>query len=129
MIETKMQLDNFKNAIDQLEEALTYDPEELSIVLDAVIQRFEFSFEMAWKSIKAVSKASGMDCKSPKKCLKLAYEMGWIKDEDKWLQLLEARNLTTHTYDRDTARDIYETIKDNFCLFNGLLKELKGEIQ
>lgn len=128
MIETSLQLENFENAIGQLEEALTYDPEKLGIVLDAVIQRFEFSFELAWKSIKVVAKASGRDCRSPKRCLKLAYEMGWIKDEDKWLQLLEARNLTSHTYDRETAREVYGTVKENFEEFNGLLGELKREV-
>ena len=128
MIEPSLQIENFEKAIDQLDEALTYDPEELGIVLDAVIKRFEFSFELAWKSIKVVSKTSGRDCKSPKRCLKLAYEMGWIKDEDKWLQLLEVRNLTSHTYDRETAREVYETIRDNFHIFQDLLKELKRGI-
>ncbi|MEA1999465.1 MAG: HI0074 family nucleotidyltransferase substrate-binding subunit [Euryarchaeota archaeon] len=128
MIEAKLQLKNFENVTKRLKFALEYDPLELDIALDATIQRFEFTFEMAWKSVKLAAKAVGYDCKSPKGCLKLAYRMGWIEDEEKWLELLEARNLTSHTYDQDTAMDVYETVKDNCEVFDSLLNELKKEI-
>ena len=82
MIDAKVQLENLKNAMKRLEAALEYDPLELDIVMDAVIQRFEFTFEIAWKSVKLLAKTVGYDCKSPKGCLKLAYRMGWIKDEE-----------------------------------------------
>ena len=123
-----MQLENLKNAMKRLEAALEYDPEVLDIALDAVIQRFEFTFEIAWKSVKLAAKAVGYDCKSPKGCLKLAYKMGWIKDEESWLELLEARNLTSHTYDQEIAMDIYETVKANFQVFGSLLRELREEV-
>jgi nucleotidyltransferase substrate binding protein (TIGR01987 family) len=128
MIEATVQLENFENATKRLKAALEYDPLELDIVMDAVIRRFEFTFETAWKSVKLAAKAVGYDCKSPKGCLKLAYRMGWIKDEERWLELLEARNLTSHTYDQETAMDVYETIKDDCEVFDSLLKELKKEI-
>ncbi|MEA1870038.1 MAG: HI0074 family nucleotidyltransferase substrate-binding subunit [Euryarchaeota archaeon] len=125
MIEATIQLENFENATKRLKAALEYDPLELDIVMDAVIQRFEFTFETAWKSVKLAARAVGYDCKSPKGCLKLAYRMGWIKDEERWLELLEARNLTSHTYDQEVAMDVYETVKDNCEVFESLLKELK----
>ena len=123
-----MQLENFENATERLKAALEYDPLELDIVMDAVIRRFEFTFETAWKSVKLAAKAVGYDCKSPKGCLKLAYRMGWIKDAARWLELLEARNLTPNTYDQETAMDVYETVKENFQVFGSLLRELKEEI-
>ena len=55
----------------------------------------------------------------------MAYRMGWIKDEERWLELLEAINLTSHTYDQETAMDVYETVKENCEVFDSLLKELK----
>ena len=128
MIEAKLQLENLENATERLKSALEYDPLELDIVMDAVIQRFEFTFETAWKSVKLAAKAVGYDCKSPKGCLKLAYRMGWIDDEERWLELLEARNLTSHTYDQETAMDVYETVKENFQVFGSLLRELREEI-
>jgi len=126
MIEAKLQLENLENATERLKAALEYDPLKLDIALDAVIQRFEFTFEMAWKSVKLAAKAVGYDCKSPKGCLKLAYRMGWIEDEERWLELLEARNLTAHTYDQGTAMDVYETVKENFQVFGSLLREEVG---
>ncbi len=128
MIEAKVQLGNLENATERLKAALEYDPLELDIVMDAVIQRFGFTFETAWKSVKLAAKAVGYECKSPKGCLKLAYRMGWIKDEERWLELLEARNLTSHTYDQETAMDVYETVKENFQVFGSLLRELREEI-
>ena len=121
-------LENFEQAVLRLEAALQYDPEVLDIALDAVIQRFEFTFERAWKSIWLAAKAVGYDCKSPRGCLKLAYKLEWIEDEEKWLRLLEARNLTSHTYDQETAVEVYETVKDTFEVFKSLLEELRKEI-
>ena len=66
MIEAKLQLENLENATERLKAALEYDPLELDIVMDAVIQRFEFTFETAWKSVKLAAKAVGYECKSPK---------------------------------------------------------------
>ena len=123
-----MQLGNFENATKRLKAALEYDPLELDIPLDAVIQRFEFTFEMAWKSVKLAAKAVGYDCNSPKGCLKLAYRMGWIGDEERWLELLESRNLTSHTYDQEIAMDVYDVVKENFQVFGSLLRELRKEI-
>ena len=82
MIEATVQLENFENATKRLKAALEYDPLELDIVMDSVIRRFEFTFEMAWKSVKLAAKAVGYDYKSPKGCLKLAYRMGWIAHGD-----------------------------------------------
>ena len=128
MIEAKVQLENLENATERLKAALEYDPLELDIVMDAVIRRFEFTFETAWKSVKLAAKAVGYDCKSPKGCLKLAYRMGWIEDEERWLELLESRNMTSHTYDQEIAMEVYETVKENFQVFRSLLRELREEI-
>ena len=130
MIEATIQLENFENATERHKAALECDPLELDIAMDAVIRRFEFTFETAWKSVKLTAKAVGYDCKSPKGCLKLAYRMGWIKDEARWLELLEARNLmpNTYTYDQGAAMDVYETVKENFQVFGSPLRELNEEI-
>ncbi len=92
------------------------------------IKDFHYTFEMAWKYIKSVAKTVGYDCRSPRECLKLAYKMGWIKNEEEWLSLLEARNLTSHTYDQETALGVYETVKENVDAYGSLLKELRNEL-
>lgn len=58
----------FEKALGRLEEALTR-PED-PIVRDACIQRFEFTFEMAWKAIRDYALAEGLDCVSPRDCFR-----------------------------------------------------------
>ncbi|MCD5407294.1 MAG: nucleotidyltransferase substrate binding protein [Desulfotomaculum sp.] len=67
MLEKNLQLKSFKNAIEKFKVALQYDPVAVDIALDATIQRFEFTFEMAWKSIRLVA-VEGI-CENGKICL------------------------------------------------------------
>ncbi len=127
----KKQLESFENAYYRLVEVLeNYDPLGLDIALDATIQRFEFTFEPAWKSVQRFTKILGFEeCKSPRGCIKLAYKLGWIEDQDKWLKLLEARNLTSHTYDAAVARRVYGLVKENHRAFAALIEKLKGILE
>lgn len=63
-----------RTALERLAEAL--DTPETSLSRDASIQRFEFSFELAWRSIQDRGRDAGLDCRSPKGCLKLAFQQG-----------------------------------------------------
>lgn len=98
MDEVKYQKNKYDNALKKLKEALLLNTETNSIVIDATIKRFEFTFEMAWKLMKLFLKYLGEECLSPRKCIKICYREGIINDEGGWLNLLEARNLTSHTY-------------------------------
>lgn len=80
---------------------------ETDLGRDAAIQRFVFCFELAWKIIQERAQTEGLDCQSPKGCLKLAYKNGWIADESGWLAMLEDLNRTAHTYDETLAKDVY----------------------
>ena len=127
MEEARRKLENLKRAYTRLLEVLEfYDPHELDIALDATIQRFEFTFEQAWKAIKKFVQLTGLEeCNSPRGCLKLAYRLGWIEDQERWLALLEARNLTSHTYDVAVAWRVYELIKKNHRAFENLIDKLE----
>ncbi|MEO2152902.1 MAG: HI0074 family nucleotidyltransferase substrate-binding subunit [Aquificota bacterium] len=112
----------YKRLIQALEK---YDAQEIDIALDASIQRFEFTFELSWKTIKRFAKYLGFEeCNSPRSCIKLAYKLGWISNQEQWLNLLEARNLTSHTYDLNTAWEVYELIKSNHTAFKELINHL-----
>ena len=113
-----------------LEVLENYSPDKLDIVLDATVQRFEFTFELSWKAIKKFAEFVGLEgCNSPRSCLKLAYRLGWISDQKRWLNLLEARNLTSHTYDMATAWRVYELVKENHPVFGELIENLKGVLK
>lgn len=95
------------------------------IVRDAAIQRFEFCFELAWKSVQEKAREEGLDCQSPKGCLQLAFKNSWIDDEQGWLAMLQDRNRTTHTYDEAVAKAVFERLAAYLPLFHGLLEKLK----
>ena len=91
---------------------------------DGTIQRFEFTFELLWKALKAILQYKGIECNSPRDCIKKAFLYGVIDDDEILLDMLEDRNLSSHTYDEATAREIFGRIK-NFYLKT--LEELKLE--
>ena len=115
-------LTGFIKALGRLEEALAEQPSAL--VRDACIQRFEFSFELCWKAIKENLKQQGLECQSPKSCLREAFRQGWIDDENAGIVLLDDRNLTSHTYDEELAEVIYKRLQQHLSFMQGLKAQL-----
>jgi nucleotidyltransferase substrate binding protein (TIGR01987 family) len=116
-----------ENALKRLQEAVAQP--ETSIVRDAVIQRFEFTFELVWKSLQLYLDHQGLDCGGPRPTLKKAFSGGLIRspeEADVWLRLLEDRNLTTHAYDEALATRIYQNIVKDYT---ALLAEMDKTIQ
>ncbi len=74
---------------------------------DATIQRFEFTFELAWKTIKAYVEDQGFECKSPKNCFREAARLDLVKDPEVWFEYLKDRNFIAHTYNEKLADKIY----------------------
>ena len=126
--EINNQLANFLDSLQRLKEVMQRDINEDSIVLDAAIQRFEFTFENAWKSIRMVIKDYGEDANSPREAIRKAYKMGYIEDEAVFLELLLARNLTSHTYNYPIAISVYNNVKKNMTVFDKLYDKLKSLI-
>jgi len=103
----KKNLDNFKKAIDRLEEVLQKPVS--SIVMDATIQRFEFTYELLWKTLKIfLEDIHGVRAGSPRLVFKEAYALSIIDKEDIFLEMIKSRNLLSHTYNEEQAMDIYK---------------------
>ena len=113
MINQKIQLkkQNFEQALLQLIKVLKEPASEY--IRDAAIQRFEFTYELAWKTLQAYLAAQDLIVLSPKETLKMAYEQGLIKDASAWSELHMQRNLTSHTYDQKLAESVYHFLKEN----------------
>ncbi|MDC3415210.1 nucleotidyltransferase substrate binding protein [Terrihalobacillus insolitus] len=101
---------NLGKALNRLEEAVE-GPVENQLMIDGVIQRFEFTIEQFWKTLKRILKSEGIQTSTPKESLQQAYKVGWINDEKMWLSMLKDRNLTSNTYDENVANEIYQRIK------------------
>ena len=104
---------NLGAALERLQEALQ-EPEENPLAVDGTIQRFEFVIELYWKTLKRFLALEGIETFTPKESLQRAYQANWIADETAWLQMLRDRNETSHVYNEETARQIYEHIREYF---------------
>lgn len=127
---TKEQLllkwEDYHKALHRLEIALTKTLDEDDLYLDATIQHFEFTFELAWKLMKAVLEYEGIEATSPRSSIREAWKQHLIGDAEKWLDMQVKRNLSSHTYNEETAQDIYRHIKEDYIV---LLQDLDQEIR
>ena len=105
---------DLNKAVDRLKEAL--EIEENEIVIDGAIHRFEFTFELAWKTMKDYLEYIGIiqGIGSPREIIKTAYENGIIEDGDNWIKMMLARNSLAHLYDEEKSREIYMEIKETY---------------
>ncbi len=99
-------IEDLSRAVARLDEALA-EPES-ALIRDAAIQRFEFCFELAWKAVQAVARLEGQDCASPRAAFAVAWRNRWVAEETPWLDMLDARNKTSHTYREVVAVDVYK---------------------
>ncbi|EAX48919.1 nucleotidyltransferase substrate binding protein, HI0074 family [Thermosinus carboxydivorans Nor1] len=104
----------YQKAVRRLQEALAEDLSNI-LVYDGVIQRFEFTYELAWKLIKAYLEYEGIaDVKSPRAAFKEAFTAGLIDNGEIWLEMIDDRNLTAHTYNEENAKQIYAKVKEKY---------------
>jgi nucleotidyltransferase substrate binding protein (TIGR01987 family) len=105
-------LRRLEDASFRLKEGASVAEDELE--KDGVIQRFEFTFELLWKALKIFLQDSGIETKTPKESLKEGFRIGWLKEEEVFLDMLEDRKKTSHIYDRETSEEIFERIKKTY---------------
>ena len=79
--------------------------------IDATIQRFEFTIELFWKLLKAILEEKGVSVQYPKDVLQESFNGHLIDNEADWLNMLNDRNLTSHTYDEELANKIFTNIQ------------------
>jgi nucleotidyltransferase substrate binding protein (TIGR01987 family) len=111
----ELALKKFLQAVERLSEAVAAPPSSLQA--DAVLQRFEFTFELLWKALRIyLLETGGIEVSSPKGTLKAAFREGLIKtDEEKiFLKMLEDRNTSSHVYDQQEAHEIYSRIRATY---------------
>lgn len=114
---------NFSKAMNHLENALQIPNPDI-VQKAGIIQFFEMSFELAWNMVKDYLEEQGfVDIKSPRSALKKAFEMNILENGHDWMDLLQDRNLTAHTYDEQKATDMEQLISNKYF---PLLKALKN---
>ena len=116
-----------RESASRLAEAVTQVESEL--IRDATIQRFEFTFEVVWKTLKLYLERQGHECGGPRPTLKKAFAENLIptpEEADLWLTMLEDHNLTTHAYDEALAKSIYSHIVSDYAaLLSGMAQKIQ----
>ena len=103
---------NLTTASRFLGKALGTEPSDIQQA--ATIQAFEFCFELGWKLLKERLRDEGVDLATPRAVLRAAGDAGMIESVEDWLGYLQARNLTSHTYNQAVADLVYGVIDQGF---------------
>lgn len=130
-IRWKQRLENFKQANSNLlETASCLKNETLNkIYTMAIIQAYKMSFELAWKTMKDYLEYYGTNVENPRNTIKEAFSQNLIKDGQLWIEMMEARNKTSHTYKEEFAKQISENILNTYIpLLEDLQKILESKV-
>ena len=118
-------LDQLEKAIKTLKDAFEKkSPSQLE--RDGTIQRFEYTIELAWKTIQSYMRGKDLRGLSPKDVFDYAFKKGIMDNVNEWKALLAARNKTSHMYNRNIADEIYLTVKEKHTLIDQLIDSLKS---
>jgi len=130
MSDPTLKVNNFNNALARLKEGIAKYDEANDLSRDGIIQRFEFTFELAWKTLKTVFEDEGLTgLNSPKTVLREAFAAGLIKDDELWLAMLGDRNSTAHIYSEQLAIEICHNIQAKYVNeFSNLLEEIRTRL-
>lgn len=117
---------NFEKAYLLLERTLKIDnPSEAE--RGGIIQFYEIAFELSWKLMKDFLESTGIDSQGPRGVIKNAFSENIIVDGHAWIEALDDRNLTVHTYDEAIAREVETRIrKEYFPLLEKLYQWMKN---
>jgi nucleotidyltransferase substrate binding protein (TIGR01987 family) len=124
----KQRFVNFKKAVGQLNEFIE-KPELNKFEKQGLIQCFEYTFELGWKTMKDYLEEGGFSIKSPRAAIQTAFQTQLVNDGHIWIDALEKRNLMSHTYDETKADEAELLIRTKyFKMLYDLFIQLDGEI-
>jgi nucleotidyltransferase substrate binding protein (TIGR01987 family) len=119
----RQRFQNYEKAFSQLRDAMDKIDDLSDLEKEGLIQRFEYTFELAWKVIKDYIEAKGVETRFVRDVIKEAFHADIINNGELWLEMLEERNLMAHTYDRDNFNTALKHIQQGYYQELKLLHE------
>lgn len=115
-IRWKQRFENFEKAFLLLRSSFDKESDFTDLEKEGLIQRFEYTFELSWKTLKDYLEFSGIKLEetTPRNVIKLAFASGVIKDGELWIKMLIQRNLLSHTYNQEVFNTAIDSIKKEF---------------
>lgn len=126
----EQRLGSYRKALNRLAEIVNVmDSRQLNdFEADGLVQRFEFTFELAWKLIKSYAEfqVTDKEIMGSRDAIRWAFDNGLITDCQLWMEMVKRRNDTSHSYDEETAIEVVQLVKDSyFQLFVDLLEKME----
>ncbi len=112
-IRWKQRFENFDRAFVLLRDAMAKGPDALNqLEKEGAVQRFEYCFELAWKCVKDYLEQGGFvfATATPRQVLKDAFAAKVLSDGQVWIDMLDHRNLLSHTYNQVSFENAVDTI-------------------
>ncbi len=117
-----------KGALNSLQQGLLHQNVETDLLLrDGVIQRFEYTIELYWETLKKILAYEKQTTTAPRDVLEKAFQYSLIDDEKAWLAMLDDRNNTSHTYEEEAANRIFQNIKKHFPVMQKTFDRLQAK--
>ncbi len=113
-IRVKQRYQNLTKAYESLVRVSQRDVENDVDLRAGMIQNFEFTFELVWKTMKDMLEAEGVEVYSPKDVIRESLRLNYIDNTEKWLTMLNDRNLSVHTYEESVSIRLGSDIKNIF---------------
>jgi len=124
----KQRFSNFNKALIQLEDAVNLSRQRDLTRLEkqGIIQAFEFTHELAWNVLKDFLEDQGnQNIRGSKDATRAAFKVSLISEGELWMAMIQSRNISSHTYDEETAESLVKAIINNYF---PLFRDLKSEM-
>jgi nucleotidyltransferase substrate binding protein (TIGR01987 family) len=131
-IRWKQRFQNFRKALSQLRSAadLAQKRPLSDLERQGLIQSFEYTHELAWNVMRDYLKHQGAtDITGSRDATRGAFQAGLLEDGDAWMEMIQSRNLSSHTYEESTAKTIAERVLNTYLvLFESFSKVMAGRL-
>ena len=125
-IRWQQRFSNFSKAFNQLEKFLKHDDLN-ELEMQGLIKAFEYTYELSWKTLQDLLRDKGYNnIAGPKPVIEQSFQDGYIADGMGWMRMHKSRNLASHMYDEEIAKDIVKYIREEYFY---LLQKLKLRLE
>lgn len=115
-IRWKQRFQNYEKAFKRLSHAIEVvksAPDD-DLLQSGLVQTYEYTFELAWKTLKDYLTLEGFEVRSPRETIRQGFQSGYIMNGEDWLQTLADRNLTTYIYDDEIIAQVLSDIFERY---------------
>jgi nucleotidyltransferase substrate binding protein (TIGR01987 family) len=127
-IRWKQRFENYQNALMQLEEGIQYfESNPINLVKEGIIQRFEFTHELSWKVMKDFLEYEGIvGIVGSRSATREAFNKDLITNGQEWMNMIESRNDTVHTYNPNILENEFSKI---ISIYFELFKDFESKMK